>query len=91
MPRVNRVIELLEQGQPVYYTGVTDRGYEGGRAMAHTWADYINYEMEHHPFDLTALAAFMRGLVDGGPTRSSHRSYVSAMAVGVFLCLVLTR
>ena len=42
MPRVNRVIELFEQGQPVYYTSVTDRSYEGGRAMAHTWADYIN-------------------------------------------------
>jgi 4-hydroxy-2-oxoheptanedioate aldolase len=71
---VNRVIELFEQGQPVYYTGAEDRSYEGGKAMAHTWADYISYEMEHGPFDVAGLAEFMRGLVDGGPTRSGHRT-----------------
>ena len=36
MPRVNRCIELLEQGQPVYYTGVEDLSYESGRALAGT-------------------------------------------------------
>lgn len=74
MPRVNRAIELLAQGQPIYYETVTERGYEGGRAAAGTWADYINYEMEHSPFDLTLLSEFMRGLADGGPTRSGHRT-----------------
>jgi 4-hydroxy-2-oxoheptanedioate aldolase len=74
MPRVNRAIELLAQGQPIYYESVKDRGYEGGRATARTWADYINYEMEHSPFDLTLLNEFMRGLVDGGPTASGHRT-----------------
>ena len=76
MARVNRVIELFEQDQPVYYTSVKDRSYEGGRAAAQTWADYLNYEMEHSPFDLTRLSEFMRGLVDGGPTRSGHRTPV---------------
>ena len=74
MPRVNRAIELLAQGQPIYYDTVKERGYEAGRAAAGTWADYINYEMEHSPFDLTLLGEFMRGLVDGGPTRSGHRT-----------------
>ena len=74
MPRVNRVIELLEQGQPVYYTGVEDRSFEGGVKAAKTWADYLTYEMEHGPFDIPQLAEFMRGLVAGGPTRSGHRS-----------------
>ena len=32
--RVNRAIELLEQGQPIYYTGAPDVSYEGGREMA---------------------------------------------------------
>src|SRR2546428_6140479 len=41
--------------------------------MAKTWADYINYEMEHGVFDLTQLRQFIRGLVEGGPTRSGHR------------------
>lgn len=72
--RVNRAIELLEQGQPIYYETVEDRGYEGGRAAALTWADYVTYEMEHGPFDVAQLHEFMRGLVDGGPTRSGHRT-----------------
>jgi len=71
--RVNKAIELLEQGQPVYYT--TSRGgYEEGKELARTWADYINYELEHGAFDVTRLREFMRGLVDGGPTASGHRT-----------------
>src|SRR5262249_48153135 len=71
---INKAVELLEQGQPIYYTGAEDRTYEGGRAAAKTWADYIAYEMEHGPFDVTALHEFMRGLSDGGPTASGHRT-----------------
>lgn len=72
--RINKAVELLAQGQPIYYTGAEDRTYEGGRAAAKTWADYITYEMEHGPFDITQLVEFMRGLVDGGPTASGHRT-----------------
>jgi len=71
--RVNKAIELLEQGQPIYYTG-GQGGYEEGKKLSQTWADYINYEMEHGALDFTALRAFMRGLVDGGPTKSGHRT-----------------
>ncbi|HLZ28254.1 MAG TPA: aldolase/citrate lyase family protein [Chloroflexota bacterium] len=72
--RLNKTVQLLAQGQPIYYTSVQDRSYEGGRAAAQTWADYINVDMEHHAFDLTQLHEFMRGLVDGGPTPSGHRT-----------------
>ena len=71
--RVNKAIELLEAGQPIYCTDAHG-GYEEGREMAQTWADYINYDMEHHPYDIAKLQAFMRGLVDGGPTKSRHRT-----------------
>ncbi|HUX89000.1 MAG TPA: aldolase/citrate lyase family protein [Chloroflexota bacterium] len=74
MARINRAVELLAQGQPVYYTGAEDRSYEGGVQAAQTWADYINYELEHAPFDVTKLSEFMRGLAAGGPTRSGHRT-----------------
>ena len=74
MPRVNRAIELLEQGQPIYYAGPEERSYEGGVKSAQTWADYIGYDLEHSPFDVQQLAEFMRGLADGGPTRSGHRT-----------------
>ncbi len=74
MPKVNRCVELLSQDQLIYYTSVRNSDYEGGKSMAHTWADYINYEMEHGPFDITRLTEFMRGLVEGGPTKSGHRT-----------------
>jgi 4-hydroxy-2-oxoheptanedioate aldolase len=71
--RVNKAIELLEKGQPVYY--ITSRGgFQEGRDLAGTWADYINYELEHGAFDMTSLREFMRGLADGGPTPSGHRT-----------------
>ena len=74
MSRINKAVELLAQGQPIYYTSAEDRSYQGGCAMAKTWADYITYEMEHGAFDISRLLEFMRGLVDGGPTPSGHRT-----------------
>jgi 4-hydroxy-2-oxoheptanedioate aldolase len=71
--RINKAIELLEQGQPIYYTTVHG-GYEEGRKAAQTWADYISYDMEHNAYDVARLREFMRGLVDGGPTPSGHRT-----------------
>jgi hypothetical protein len=43
MPRINKAIELLEQGQPIYYTGAEERSFEGGVKDSRTWADYIAY------------------------------------------------
>ena len=48
--RINRAIELLSQGQPIYYTGShsgTDGNFEQGKKDAQTYADYISYDMEH--------------------------------------------
>ena len=73
MTRVNRAIELLEQDQPIYYTGVHTLSYEAGVKSASTWADYLMVEMEHGMYNLPSLDQFMQGLIDGGPTRSGHR------------------
>src|SRR5919201_5376412 len=75
--RINRAIELLVQDQAIYYTGGHSGHvltYKQGREDAHTWADYINVGMEHGCFDMAGLAEYMRGLVEGGPTRSGHRT-----------------
>lgn len=77
MPRINRAIELLQDDIAIYYDGPHSGHvltYEQGRADAATWADYINVGMEHGCFDMTGLAEYMRGLVDGGPTASGHRT-----------------
>lgn len=76
-PRINRAIELLAQDQPIYYVG----GHTGhvlthaqGVIDAGTWADYINVGMEHGAFNMAGLDDYMQGLLDGGPTRSGHRT-----------------
>jgi 4-hydroxy-2-oxoheptanedioate aldolase len=77
LTRINRAIDLLERGQAIYYVGQHTGhvlSYAQGREDAHTWADYINVGMEHGAFDMAGLAEYMRGLVDGGPTGSGHRT-----------------
>ena len=75
--RINRSIELLEDDQPIYYTGSHSFSrdfltYEQGLKDSTIWADYINIGMEHGSFDMGGLEAYMDGLVDGGPTPSGH-------------------
>jgi len=75
--RINRAVELLEQGQPIYYTGShegTDGNFEQGVKDSQTYADYISYDMEHAPFDVKGLSDYMKGLAKGGPTKSGHRT-----------------
>ena len=77
MARINRTIELLTDGESVYYEGGHTGHvltHEQGRQDAGTWADYINVGMEHGAFDMTGLDNYMQGLIDGGPTASGHRT-----------------
>ena len=75
---ISRLIELLEQGQPIYYTGShsgTTGTFEQGKQDAQTWAD--NAQLRHgtrFPFDVAGLAEYMKGLAAGEPDeeRSPH-------------------
>ena len=68
---LNRVIDMWLKGQPVYYAQLEAGGYEDGKRMATTKADYITYEMEHGAMDFHELREFMRGLKEVG-TRTGH-------------------
>ena len=60
MTRINRAIELLEQGQAIYYVGHHTGHvltHAQGREDARTWADYINVGMEHGAFDMAGPGA----------------------------------
>ncbi len=75
--RVNRAIETLKRNRAIYYTGAHTGHvltHAQGIADARTWADYINVGMEHGSFDMAGLAEYLRGLIEGGPTRSGHRT-----------------
>ena len=75
MTRINRTIELLADGQPVYYVG----GHTGhvlthaqGQQDVATWADYVNVGMEHGAFDMTGLDQYMNGRCRPDPQRPPH-------------------
>lgn len=74
MARVNKCIDLIEQGIPIFVTSIDpiDLSYDAGMEMAGTWADMIGVDFEHYPFNVVGLAKFMKGLKDGGPTASGH-------------------
>ena len=70
--RINKCIELLEQGQPFYHHGAPELSYDAGVETAQPWADMILIDFEHHHFDIGGLGEFMKGLKAGGPTPSGH-------------------
>ncbi len=72
MKRINKCIELLEQDQVIFALTAPELTYDCGLEMSQTWADLIQYDFEHHPFDTSGLSQFMKGLKDGGPTPSGH-------------------
>jgi 4-hydroxy-2-oxoheptanedioate aldolase len=72
--RVNKVIDLLEVNQPAYYIGTRELTYSNGIKLAKTYADFIKLDIEHGAFDMVGLGEFMKGLVEGGPTFSGHRT-----------------
>lgn len=72
MGSINKCIELIKQGIPVFATSTPGFTYQIGLDMSQTWADMILIDFEHKPFDTVGLTAFMHGLKDGGPTPSGH-------------------
>ena len=72
MARINKCIELIEQNQAIFSVSAPELSYECGKEMSQTWADMIQFDFEHHPFDTVGLQQFMKGLKDGGPTPSGH-------------------
>src|SRR6478609_4753215 len=80
---INRIIDMWLQNKPVFYAqieaggfgdGKGETAYDMGKRMSATKADYITWEMEHGALDFHELREFMRGLVDGGTTRTGHRT-----------------
>jgi hypothetical protein len=75
---VNRVIDMWLKNQPVYYAQISGGGYEEGKKMAATKADYITYEMEHGPLDFrncgTSCAAWWKAARRAPVTRPQRLS-----------------
>lgn len=66
--RISRAIESLPQDQAGCSAGHRKGGVltaGQGRADGATWADDMKVDVERHVFDMTKLAAHLRGLADG--------------------------
>jgi len=72
MPRINKLIDLIESGQQIYISHPDELSFQCGKEMASTWADLLLVDFEHHYFDVKGLNEFMKGLKAGGPTKSGH-------------------
>ncbi len=82
MSRINKCIELLVSGRPVFALHPSEPPpltYEFGREFAEFWADMLVVEFEHCEFNVSGLAEFMRGLRDATPRGTSTLTVVATL------------
>ncbi len=64
VPRLNKAIELLENGQVAFGLLAFDYSLNNARSMANSGLDFIIIDMEHAPFDIERLRQFLLGMTD---------------------------
>lgn len=63
---LNRSIETLADGKPAFGIFSGDFSLANARALAASDLDFVFIDMEHSPFDLETLQAFLLGMTDKG-------------------------
>jgi len=62
--RLNRTVETLELGHPVFGLFTANFSLQNARGLAASELDFIFIDMEHAPFDMETLRAFLLGMVN---------------------------
>jgi 4-hydroxy-2-oxoheptanedioate aldolase len=62
--RLNRTIETLEKGEPVFGLFTGNFSLANARALARSGLDYVLIDMEHAPLDFETLNSFLLGMTD---------------------------
>ncbi|MCG8415110.1 MAG: aldolase/citrate lyase family protein [Pseudomonadales bacterium] len=62
--RLNKLIELLENGQPAFGVLSFDYSLNNARSMATSGLDFLFIDMEHAPFDIERLRTFLLGMTN---------------------------
>ena len=62
--RLNRSIETLEKGAPLFGLFSGDFSLANARALARSGLDYVLIDMEHTAFDMETLQQFLLGMTD---------------------------
>ena len=60
--RLNRTIQQLELGQPVFGAIVSNHSYETGRMLKSSGLDFISIDMEHQVYDYVRVRSLLLGL-----------------------------
>lgn len=60
--RMNRTIETLEAGHPVFGLFTANLSLQNARALAGSELDFLFIDMEHSPFDMEKLQTFLLGM-----------------------------
>ena len=64
--RLNRTIETLEAGHPVFGLATGTFDLTNARSLATSDLDFVIIDMEHSPFDIETARTFLLGMVDVG-------------------------
>lgn len=62
--RINKLIHLLENDQPAFGVLSFDYSLTNARSMAGSGLDFLFIDMEHAPFDIERLRAFLLGMTN---------------------------
>lgn len=62
--RLNRAIEMLARGEPIFGLISTDRSLENARAIASSDVDFVIIDMEHGVLDFERMQMFLLGMTN---------------------------
>jgi len=62
--RLNRAVEVLEAGHPVFGLFTANFSLQNARYLAASDLDFLFIDMEHAPLDMETLRAFLLGMTD---------------------------
>lgn len=61
-PRINKFIEMMEAGKPAFGVFSSQVSVRNGATMASSGLDFVITDLEHSPYDITALEGYLLGM-----------------------------
>ena len=62
--RLNKLIEMFQRGEPAFGLLSFDYSLSNARSLASSGLDFVLIDMEHAPFDVERLRAFLLGMTN---------------------------
>jgi len=64
VPRINKFIELMEKDKPAFGVFSSNLSVRTGATMASSGLDFVIIDLEHSPYDVTRLEAYLLGMIN---------------------------